>query len=439
MRLDHVDAIANAVLYEGYILYPYRPSSLKNQQRWTFGAVFPRDYAEVEGGDPWVMQTQCLVRGQNGTPIEIRARFLHFIRRQIGRLPAPVTVLSDNPDFTVVASIEVGDQMLIPWDEAVVRDVVVPVATLGALADGVNVPIGIARSHVIEPVHEDGKVIGVIDRIAAALTGGIHIGAEALDSDVWRLTVRIENTTPLPDEGHASRDAAQRFAFASLHTVLGVKDGAFISLTDPPDDLANAAAACENQGTWPVLVGQEGDTDTVLSSPIILPDYPEIAPESPGELFDGCEIDEILTLRILTMTDAEKREMAATDPRAKAMLERSEALTHEDFERMHGIIRQPRAVDTKPRLATIHVDGRAITVGDRVRLKPKPGGDIFDLVLGGMVAIIEGIETDFEDRIHIAVTIAEDPGREFGTDKFPGHRFFYSVDEIEPIEEEEAA
>ena len=439
MRLDFADAIANAVLYEGYILYPYRPSSLKNQQRWSFGAVFPRDYAEAEGSDPWVMQTECLVRGRRETRLEIRARFLHLIRRQIGRLDVPVAELPADSDFTVVASIEVGDRMLIPWDEATMREVAAPGATLGELAGGLHVPIAIARSHEIEGVEEGGQVIGVIDRLAAALTGSIHIRADTLENDVWRLTARIENTTPLPDEAYASRGLAQRFAFASMHTVLGVEEGAFISLTDPPHDLADQAAACDNQGTWPVLIGHEGYADTLLSAPIILPDYPEIAPESPGELFDGCEIDEILTLRILTMTDAEKREMAATDPRAKAMLERSEALTHEDFERMHGIIRQPRATSGKPRLATIRVDGREIAVGDRVRLKPKPGGDVFDLVLGGMVATIEGIETDFEDRVHIAVTIDDDPGRDFGTDKFPGHRFFYAVDEIEPIEEEAAA
>ena len=438
MKLDRVAAIANAVLYEGYILYPYRPSSLKNQQRWSFGAVFPRDYGEMGGSDPWTMQTQCLVRGQRDTPIEIRARFLHFIRRQIGRLAEPVAALPDDPDFTLVASIEVGEQMLIPWDEAIEREVIAPETTLGELQGRLHVPIDIPAARDVEGVRDGEAVIGVIARSAAALAGGIDISAEALDADLWRLTVRIENNTRLPEEARGARDAAQRFAFGSMHSVLGIDGGGFVSLTDPPPDLAAAAAACRNQGTWPVLIGEEGDTDTLLSAPIILPDYPEIAPESPGDLFDGCEIDEILTLRILTMTDAEKREMAATDPRAKALLDRTEALTAEDMERMHGALRRPHAVDTKPRLATIRVDGRAISVGDHVRLRPKPGGDIMDVVLDGMVAIIEGIERDFEDRIHLAVTIADDPGRDFGTDKFPGHRFFYAVDEVEPIAAEEA-
>ena len=110
--------------------------------------------------------------------------------------------------------------------------------------------------------------------------------------------MRVENLTELSTAERGDRSLAQRRAFASTHTILGVRDGAFLSLMDPPDGARDAAAACDNQGTWPVLVGEPGETDSILSSPIILYDYPDIAPESPGDLFDATEIDEILTLRI---------------------------------------------------------------------------------------------------------------------------------------------
>ena len=105
--------------------------------------------------------------------------------------------------------------------------------------------------------------------------------------------MRVENLTPLPAAERENREQAQRRALASTHTILAVRDGAFVSLLDPPDDLREAAAQCDNQGTWPVLAGEEGTTDNLLSSPIILYDYPQIAPESPGDLFDSTEIDEI--------------------------------------------------------------------------------------------------------------------------------------------------
>jgi hypothetical protein len=151
------------------------------------------------------------------------------------------------------------------------------------------------------------------------------------------VTVRIENTTPWAG---GEREAALRRTFCSTHTVLRVEQAAFVSLTDPPAPLQPAAAACENIGTWPVLVGEEGERHTLLSSPIILSDHPRIAPESPGDLFDGGEIDQLLTLSILGLTDEEKAEMRASDPRTREVLERTEALTPEQLMRLHGTVRE---------------------------------------------------------------------------------------------------
>jgi hypothetical protein len=118
--------------------------------------------------------------------------------------------------------------------------------------------------------------------------------------------------------------------------VLRAHDGAFVSLTDPPPALREAAAACENRGVWPVLVGEPGERGTLLASPIVLEDHPRIAPESPGDLFDGGEIDGLLILNVLGLTDEEKAEVRASDPRARELLDRCEALTPEELLRLHG-------------------------------------------------------------------------------------------------------
>ena len=269
--------------------------------------------------------------------------------------------------------------------------------------------------------------------------------AKEIAPDVFQLTVQIDNLTPIDAPSQMVRDEIQLRALTSTHTILGLRNAEFVSLLDPPAELKDAAAACNNQGTWPVLAGEPGEKDILLSSSIVLYDYPQVAPESPGDLFDSTEIDEILTLRILAMTDEEKREMAAADERGRALLERTEALTAADMARLHGTLRNPsfvsaqreeasaqrRAPKVKPELAFLHVAGCDLKIGDRVRLRPKSGADIMDIVLKDEVAIIEAIERDFEDKVHVAVVLESDPGREFGLDRMPGHRFFFSPDELE--------
>jgi hypothetical protein len=144
----------------------------------------------------------------------------------------------------------------------------------------------------------------------------------------------------LDDADGRSRDEALMRSFVSTHTILSVRVGEFVSLLDPPETFKEAAAGCRNVGTYPVLVGDEGERGVMLSSPIILYDYPQIAPESAGELFDGTEIDEILTLRIMTMTDEEKREMRGADDRARRILERTEQMPAEQLMKMHGAIKK---------------------------------------------------------------------------------------------------
>ena len=452
MNLARIEAIVKAVLYEGYILYPYRPSSVKNRHRWTFGGVYPQDYTALDESSACRMQTDCLLRGGTETEVEVHVRFLQLVRREIGALPEPLAELPPEPSFVKVHSLSIGDRCFYAWEEAVERDVAVPAFTVGQLSgDAVRIPFSFAGKRIVEPLCEaDGHVVGVLIRTSASLHGMLTIAAAQVASSVFRLTVEIENLTPFEAAETDRRAEAQWCSFASTHTILGVSAGAFLSLLDPPDDLKAAAAACRNTGTWPVLAGEEGTTDMMLSSPVILYDHPQVAPESPGDLFDATEIDEILTLRILGMTDEEKREMAAVDECARALLARTEALTAADMERLHGALRYPRFASpqedrtaatqplggSKPELAFLHSGGHDLKVGDRVRLCPKPGADIMDIVLKDELAVIEAIERDFEDRVHVAVVLEADPGREFGLERMPGHRFFFAPNEIEPVERE---
>jgi hydrogenase maturation protease len=317
---DPVRAIADAVLYEGYVLWPYRRSALKNAQRWTFGGVHPRAHSEARsaGDDPWTMQTQCLVEGGEEARVDVDVRFLHVVWRQ----------LLDSDDRSVDELTVAGESHL-SWEEAVEREIALPPTTLRELAGGgVRLPIAIPAGRERRPLGS-----GAVEHAWAELAGSVELRAERLEPALHVLTVRIENTTPWAG---GERAAALRQTFCSTHTVLHAEGGAFVSLTDPPPWLAEVAAACENVGTWPVLVGEEPARDTLLSSPIILSDHPQIAPESPGDLFDGGEVDQLLTLSILGLTDEEKAEMRASDPRTRAVLERTEALTPEQLMRLHG-------------------------------------------------------------------------------------------------------
>ena len=161
--------------------------------------------------------------------------------------------------------------------------------------------------------------------------------ATRIDEGLWKLTVAVENQTNC--DANTTRNKALPHSLVAAHTVLTVRDGQFVSMLDPPADLADSCQACHNEGTWPVLLGSEGERDWVLSSPIILYDYPQIAPESQGTFFDGLEIDEMLALRVMTLTDQEKLEMRSVDRRAREILERTESMPEEHLLKLHGTIR----------------------------------------------------------------------------------------------------
>jgi hydrogenase maturation protease len=433
--ISDIRTVADAILYEGYILYPYRKSSLKNQQRWTFGGLFPRNYAERGGGDRSAMICECLLRGNDSTQLRLQLRFLQVATRRVARLAEPARALDLQrlPPHTIVDAIEVAGRSYLPWDEAVPREEDISAGSLrGLQAAPVIHDFRYAANTAIEPIDAQGGAIeGLILRQIETVEVRLTVSAERMTSDAFKVIVRVENVSELDALPGVKRDEVAPFAAASTHLVLRAEDGVFVSLTDPPDDLVGAAKGCDNDGCWPVLAGEDGATDAILAAPIILYDYPRIAAESRSDLFDGTEIDEILILRILTMTDAEKQEMASGDPRARDLLAKLEGLTPAELGKLHGTWRDISR--QKPELVSVAHGG--LSVGARVRLKPRKGGDVMDIALAGKLAVIEAIERDFEDRIHVAVVVEDDPGRDFGIGRFPGHRFFFAPEEIEPIAE----
>jgi hypothetical protein len=424
------EKIAAAVLYEGYILYPYRASSIKNTQRWNFGTLYPKDYADVQRpAESYRLLAECLVQTEVDTLLDVRFRFLQLMRRQGA---APQDWEEGIERSTELMNLSVREIQKTPFFHSFFFSV----------TDGVTEKSGMQGSPL------------------KALSGRLTIRAELLRTGLHKLSLELVNLTPMQDAIGCSAKDAMLEAFVSAHLLLSVSGGEFVSLLDTPEQFRQAVAECRNVGVFPVLVGAEGQRSMMLCSPIILYDYPQIAPESAGDFFDGTEMDEMLALRVMTLTDAEKEEMRNVDDRARMILERTESMPQDFLMKVHGAIRGLRAVpaqaaprnasvDTmpgngewdpfaeKPPVASVRVFGTELRTGSRVRLWPQKKADIMDMALEGKVAVIEAIEQDLEDNIQLAVVLDDDPGREFGMMRQPGHRFFFSPEEVEPVQDTE--
>jgi hypothetical protein len=325
-----VRAIADAVLYEGYILWPYRRSALKNQRRFTFGGVYPPAHSHAHADDPSVMRTEVLLEASPGTRLDVTVRFLQVVDRSVARL--------SGAGLEQVDELTVGNERFMGWEEAVEREIGARGLLVQELYAGRRLPIAVAAGRQLQDLLDTAaRRAGALVRSWQPLHGEVLIDCTQATPDVVRLGVEVRNGTAFEN---CDRQQVLKRTFCSTHVLLHAREGDFVSLTDPPEPLRAAARACRNEGAWPVLVGEPGSRSTMLCSPIILEDHPRIAPESPGDLFDGGEIDQLLILNILSLTEEEKAEMRATDPRAREILERTEALTPEELMRLHGTIRE---------------------------------------------------------------------------------------------------
>jgi hypothetical protein len=341
VNLEQVERIAEAVLYEGYMLYPYRHSSVKNQQRWNFGVLYPPSWSDTQfSSDRSSMQTECLLKTDSVTRLTVKVRFLHIVQRSIAKVTAqPAT--PGEPDLERVDRLELAGRVYQPWQEALERELSYDGLDPADFCTMEPLLFSFPAGKDIEYLRDEhGQISGAIIRTWKALNGSVEIRSLNCHDEVVRLTVQVDNLTendPTVTFSSATREDTLLHSLVSAHTILGTENGEFLSLLEPPTGFEDSVAQCHNLGTWPVLATESADA--MLSSPIILYDHPQIAPESAGNLFDSTEIDEILSLRILTLTEEEKREMRQSDDRTRGILERTENMPEEQFMKLHGILR----------------------------------------------------------------------------------------------------
>jgi hydrogenase maturation protease len=349
MGLDAVEKIVRAVIYEGYMLYPYRPSAIKNRQRWNFGVLTPRAYSEAQrGAEAWTTQTECLIQAGAQTTLNVDVRFLHLTAREVGKLSAPRRgpAGETDSDFQIVDWLDVEGRIFHTWQEATERDVSTTAKLNGLARRAQRVRFDFPARRERETLRDaSGQAVGMIIRRRQSVAGAVEISVEPSGGRLFKLRVRTFNLTALDGAERVSRDEALMRSLVSTHTILRVQGGEFVSLLEPPGSLRAAAGSCRNVGCWPVLVGEAGERSCLLSSPIILYDYPQVASESAGDLFDATEIDELLTLRVLTLTDEEKREMRHADERARQILERAETFPQGQLTKLHGAVRKLRPAE----------------------------------------------------------------------------------------------
>ncbi len=322
-----VDRIVNSVLYEGYLLYPYR-RSIKNAKRLMFGCVYPRASQEAQSGaERCTVRARCLVVGER-VAIRGELRFLQFIERRESQQPPAAADC---------------------WLESCERRVEIPPCRVDTLTNQQHRQSFGYPARQWSAVHDSQSAAPQeVLRCQLALAGSIEVIAEPVAKHVHLVTVLIANESTCPDDPPAERDAALRQSLVSAHVVLCTEGGQFVSRIDPPEAYRDLCPSDPDDGLWPVLVGQQGQRDTLLCSPIILYDYPEVAPESPGDFFDATEIDEMLTLRIMTLTDEEKQAMAALDERGRALLVRTNRLARDQMAKLHGATRLLRTLEEPP-------------------------------------------------------------------------------------------
>jgi hypothetical protein len=380
-----------------------------------------------------------------------------------------------SPRFAPTGRLHVEESIFVDWDEAIERCVDLAPLPLAALlaADFEErfVLPGGADSEMVR--QSDGAVAGRIVRRREPVEGLIRAQVRpSSDQESYVVVaITVENTT-LIEVVPQRREEILAHSLVAVHTMVAADNGTFVSLLDPPDPARDLVARCHNEGAFPVLIGD--DDHVLLSSPIILYDHPEIAPESPGDLYDSTEIDEILALRVLTLTDAEKAEARQTDPRAAAIIDRCDTMGPEVWGRLHGAMRELRnaggAVDSTTSTARLDsyldsndlpfwidatnnrsswwnpeaeaavdpwtdivtIGGVPVTKGVNVRLRPSHRSDAQDLFLDGLAATVAGVFTDAEGDQHVAVTVDDDPANEEMA--WQGRYLFFHPDEVEPVD-----
>jgi len=415
--------------------------------RWQFGVLVPRAYS-TPLAEPWFMQTEVLVEPRGEPSLEILVRTLQLQARTVEERAGDT--------FMPVRSMQVNGKEHTSWEEAVPQELSFRYA-YSPDEPQTQQPIAIGDYCAAQPLGgAAGSPAGRVIRRRWAQNGMLRIWAQRAGHLV-KFRVRIENHSQPGADGESTaiqRAVALRTSFLSTHALLRVQDGDFVSLLDPPPAAVDAAKACENVHAWPVMVAAPGDKSSrtlMLASPIILYDYPDVAAESEGDKFDGTEIDELLNLSVLGLTDAEKRQARDTDELAGAIVDRADLMAPEHFAKLHGALRYLESsgqrheggngggvsalgelADEVPGGGHVMVAGRKVAKGSRVRLRPKRRADVWDTFLEGRTALVAGVFEDLEAQHYVAVTVDDDPASDMH--EWYGRYLYFYPNEIEPLE-----
>jgi hypothetical protein len=370
-----VERLLQTLLYEGYALYPYTPGATKNATPTPFGIVYPPVYA---AGGPHTFdraRMQLVLDPAPGAPVHGTVAFLESSGERHRAVERRVAL----------GPVEVGEAMTVPFAFEAVR-------------------------------------------------GHARLAATPIDGGLARVAVCVHNDTEAPDG--LDRAAALHRSLLSTHLVAHAPGGRFASPVAPGPTAASAVAACDHVNIFPVLATSADDT--VLGAAIVLPDHPQIAPESHGDLFDATEIEEALLLHVLALSDVERAAIAEQDPKVREMLARAEAAGPAEIARLRGRVTVsdlppvhrpgPADVAGEPQIV---VDGVTYRRGGKVRLRPGFGRAPQDGVWADRLATIERIYRDYEDGVHIAVTVDDDPGQELMRDI--GRYLYFKPTEVEVV------
>ena len=439
---ESVRAVADAVLYEGYLLYPYRATSRKNQSRWQFGVLGPPGAQAAGVGEDDRLGAQLLVRPRSSPAVSVVVRFLQLQHRGVERETAT--------GYEPVDELISGSASWLNWDEAIEHEIGFGPFALADLHTPRTLPILVSAGTDTE-ILDGGRLV----RTRGELRAELDIDAQPDDGFV-RVGVQVRNTGAPAAGADLGKPEAIAVSLIGTHLIAEVDGGEFVSLIDPPDTATGAVARCRRHRCFPVLAGTTGQHRLMLVSPIILYDHPEIAEQSAGALYDSCEIDEILTLRVITMTDEEKAQARATDPLAARIIDRCDTMSEEAMLNLHGVLRNPHAVDddhtlipeipdgvrwwdatadtaVRPQIDAVLVDGVPVRRGSRVRLRPSRRADAQDLFFTGRIARVASVHEDVDGGRHVGVVITDDPVAELH-DSY-GRHLYFAPEEVEPLDE----
>jgi hypothetical protein len=386
---EMLEQLVDSLLFEGYALYPYTPGATKNSTPTPFGIVYPPVYAETLTSTFDHLELRCVLEAPPDAALAAEVRFL---------------AAGGDRHQAVEQRIDLSGKMV------------------GALEDA---PIELEKR-----IAGEGEIELVI---------GVSLTTRPLRDGSFEVTVRVENRTECPTG--LDRAKALTYSLLSTHPIVRVSGGRFISPLERMSTSSN---------TYPVLA--TSNDDAVIGATIVLPDHPQIAPESRGGLFDSTEIEEALLLHVQVLTDDERADIEAQgDPTLLEMIHRASAATSEDIMALHGrvTIRDPEpetfrdpqtdAPPTEPpgledpRAGQDEavIDGKTFRRGGKVIIRPKPDADLHARMLDGRTATIERIFTDYDGKMHLGVTVDDDPGQELMRET--GRYLFFFAPEVEVV------